>query len=84
MNVQALKNFRVNLRALMEARGISQRDLADSAGISYPHVNRILMDKVEPSLPICDQLADALDVPLTDLLSAPSKNGKRALHAVSR
>lgn len=81
MNVRAMKNFRRNLRTELEDRGISQRDLADLAGISYPYVNRILQDKADPSVPICEQIAGALGLTLIDLLTNPRD---RVLSSVSR
>lgn len=72
MNVQALKNFQVNLRLAMQLRGLSQRDIAEAAELSYPYVNRILTSKVEPTLPVCDRLADAVKLSLAELLQKPS------------
>jgi transcriptional regulator with XRE-family HTH domain len=73
MNVQALSNFQANLRQAMQLRGLSQRQIAIAAELSYPYVNRILTSKVEPTLPVCDRLADAVKISLVDLLRKPAE-----------
>lgn len=72
MNVKATKKFRHKLRQEMKAKGISQRDLASKAKLSYPYVNRILKNKADPSLNVCDAIADALGIELTEMLTLTS------------
>lgn len=71
-NVNSLKHFRRNLSTLMGDRGISFRGLAERAGISYPFLNRITQGKANPSIDAADKIADALGVPLAELLADPS------------
>lgn len=66
------------MRAAMEAAGLSQRALAEKAEVTHPYINRILTDKVEPSLPMCDRIADALKIPFAELISDPKKFSKSA------
>lgn len=83
MQVNAQENFRQNLRAAMEARGISQRALASSLGMSYTYLNRVLcVGKAEekekdsvpkPTLEICEKLAGGVGFALVDLLQTPKK-----------
>ena len=84
MKVQALRNFRRNLRTALDNRGLSQREIAERVGVSYPYVNRILTSKVAPSLPICDRFADALKLSLAELLLSPSEFSEVDLQAVSQ
>lgn len=67
----ATRNFRTNLRYLLEERGISQREVATRAEVSYPYVNRILQGKVTPAIDICDSLADAVGMELPQMLLHP-------------
>jgi len=73
MNVTTQENFRNNLRAAMLARHLTQRQLASDTGISHPHINRILVGKASPTLPICETLADHLGFELRELLMTPSQ-----------
>jgi transcriptional regulator with XRE-family HTH domain len=88
MKVQSLNHFRTNLRALMAEREFTQRSIAEKAETSYAYINRVLTGKAHPALDFCDRIADALGVPLTDMLGKPkdasdgkSKNGVRNLRA---
>ena len=76
--MQASQNFAQNLRAVMEARNISQREMAEMCGVTYAYVNRILLQKQNPSINVCDKIADALDMDLSELLSQPEKLTKSA------
>jgi transcriptional regulator with XRE-family HTH domain len=71
MRVQAVRNFRVNAKHAMQARGWSQYVLAEKTELSRPFINRVFQGKQDPSLEICDRIADALDLPLPDLLASP-------------
>ena len=73
MHVQAVQNFRTNVRVAMSARGWSQERLAHEAELSRPFLNRVLQGKQEPSLEVCDRIADALHSELAALLSSPKK-----------
>ncbi len=68
MVMQTLKNFRTNLRAAMALRKFTQRSLADEAKISYPHLNRILMGTVNPSLLVAEGISRAVGFELKDLI----------------
>lgn len=73
MHVQAVRNFRSNVRSAMAARQMSQEVLAHAANISRPFLNRVLQGKQEPSMAVCDGIADALKTPLSELISSPKK-----------
>lgn len=78
----ATTNFRKNLRLVLQTRKISQRRIAKTAKISYPYVNRILQGTVTPAMDICDGLADAVGVKLTDLLMSPKDFAREKLRTV--
>lgn len=69
----AIDNFRTNLRHAMKILEISQRDLAKHAQTGYPYLNRILKGKADPSLPMCDRLAEATGYTLECLIQSPSE-----------
>lgn len=74
MNVTALQNFRNNVRTEAERQHISQRSLAELAGIAYPYLNRVLREKADPSLTICEKIAGALGFSLEDMLADKIQN----------
>ena len=47
--------------------GLSQEDFADKAGIHRTYVSSIELGKVQVSIRIAAQLADALELPLSEL-----------------
>lgn len=59
------------VRAALVERGITQRELAESMGISYSHLSRIQSGQAVPSLETVDRFARALGVSVTYLLSEP-------------
>lgn len=52
------------IRAIREPLGIRQQELAELAGISRSHMNKIEQDVEQPSPATARKLADALGVPL--------------------
>ena len=71
--MQAVKNFRINVRVAMARAKLSQGALAEKAEVSRPYLNRILKEKQDPSLDVCDRIADALKMPIGDLVASPRK-----------
>ncbi len=68
----ALENFRENVSTVMSSKGISQRELARRVETSHPYIFRILHGEVEPSMPQCEKIAEAISVPLPDLIQSPA------------
>jgi len=64
-----LTYFRENL--LRFAEGRTQAVIAAAAQISPVHLNRIMRGHTSPTLPVVANLARALKVPLTTLLTDP-------------
>ena len=57
------------IRTLREARGLTQRDLADKAKVTGAYVAQLETGtKKNPSLDVLKRLARALGVPVTELL----------------
>jgi len=68
-NEVVLQAFGQHLRQLREARGWSQQVLADEADVSKPTVYRIETARYSVTLDVLVSLAQALDIPLTELVS---------------
>lgn len=64
-----------NLRKYRTKAGISQKQLADSVGTSYPRISEIENGKGNPTLETLEKLAKALNIRAVDLL-IPAKPAK--------
>lgn len=60
--------FSLKLKELMQARGLSQSDIANLSGISQTIVSRWLRTDLEPRISNLKPLAKALNVRVIDLL----------------
>jgi transcriptional regulator with XRE-family HTH domain len=56
------------LRALLNASGLTQQQLADAAGTSQPAINDYLHGRVMPTLPILERIAWALGARLRQIV----------------
>lgn len=63
--------FAVNLRALRTKLGLSQRELAERAGIHYSKLNMIERNVRDPQLGECHRLAEALGTSVEALTLEP-------------
>ncbi len=70
--ISAMECFIENITHIIEARGISQSELARRSGISIPNMNRILRGKEGVTLERAERIADALGKKLQDLLKIPA------------
>lgn len=52
---------------IREARGYSQRELAETAGISHTMLNDIERKRVNPSLKTLRKISDALDIKVSQI-----------------
>lgn len=77
----AAENFRLNLRTALDARGISQLEVARRIGVSGPYVNRVLQGHTEPGLANSERLARAAGFPLVALLDSPENFQEAVLTA---
>lgn len=55
-----LQNFRDNLRRTIADRGLSKTRLAADAGIHRVTLHKLLAGEFDPSLELCERLANAL------------------------
>ncbi len=55
------------VRRRRQALGLSQEDFADKAGVHRPYVSSIELGKVQVSIGIAAQLADALEMRLSQI-----------------
>lgn len=61
------KLFGAAVRRQRERLGLSQEDFADKAGIHRTYVSSIELGKVQVSIGVAQQLAEALGVPLSKI-----------------
>ncbi|MDW8006457.1 MAG: helix-turn-helix transcriptional regulator [Thermomicrobium sp.] len=59
------------IRALREAQGLRQEDLAARAMVNQSYLSQIENGKRDPSLDVLERIADALGIPVADLLREP-------------
>jgi transcriptional regulator with XRE-family HTH domain len=79
MGAVALSDVRVRfgkrLREVREGVGISQEKLAEIANLHRTYVSSVERGKRNISLENIDRLAQALGVPMADLMPSPEANG---------
>jgi len=72
-NPSEVKKFGVHLRKLREAKGISQQKLADEADIAKITIQRIENAKFSATIDVLINLAQALNISLSELVDFKSK-----------
>ncbi len=55
-----LENFRENLARALDASGLSKTKIAEKAGIHRVTLYKLLGGDIDPSLEMCEKLAEAL------------------------
>lgn len=68
------KDFGKNIKALRDAKGLSQEELAEIIGIEYQSISRIETGMYFTSFENLQKIANALDVSLKDLFDYPESN----------
>ena len=63
-----------NVRKLREERGLSQEAFADLSGLHRTYLSGIERGARNPTVGIIERLANALDVPASDLLAEDQTN----------
>ncbi len=66
--MQAVVYIGNRLKNLRTRRALTQRELAERAGISTNALNRLELDKAEPHMSTLRKLARALDIDPTELV----------------
>jgi putative transcriptional regulator len=64
----APRQIGTKLKAIREAKGMSQGALAQKAKITREYVNRLEAGRYDPTIGVLQRLAKALGVPVTALL----------------
>lgn len=64
------------IKEALEARGISQTELAERLGKSFNMVNLYATNKIQPPIPVLYQIADILNIDVRDLLVPNQINNK--------
>ncbi|WP_029005370.1 helix-turn-helix domain-containing protein [Azorhizobium doebereinerae] len=65
----------INLRRLRHAKGMTQEELAERAGLSARYIGAIERADVSASVTVLGQVAEALDVDATELVRALAPRG---------
>lgn len=60
-----------NMKRWRQARGLSQRALADKTGLTYVHIARLELAQSNPRLSTLERMAEALEIRLVDLFTEP-------------
>lgn len=68
----------LNLRRLRHARGLSQEQLADLAGVDRTYVSSLERSKYAVGLDVLDRLACVLEVEPAELLKRPTPAARGA------
>lgn len=71
--MDATKTFRDNVNRSMESQNLSQVELSKRMGVARPHLNRILRGVNQPSLELAARIAEAIGVPLSELVEIEQK-----------
>ncbi len=69
----ASRQIAETLRAWREARGLSQRALAERAAMPYPMIARLELGQTDPRLSTLRRLAEALNVTVGELVDGAPK-----------
>ena len=72
------------VRAWREVRGLSQRALAERAGMVYVMVARLELRQTDPRLSTLERLAEALSIDVVDLLTGPTTAKRSARKRAGR
>ena len=67
----------LQLKAWRAARDLSQRALAELAGMPYPAIARLELGQIDPRLSTLERLAEALDVDMVTFLAGPKAKKRR-------
>jgi transcriptional regulator with XRE-family HTH domain len=71
--MEASRVFRENVSRAMKGNGLTQKKLAEKAGITEAYMNRVLRGTSCPTVDVCEKIAAALEVQVAALFIAPAK-----------
>lgn len=61
--------MKLRIKEIAKEKKVSISALASMVGITQPNLSNIVNDKSKPSLETLEKIADALEVPITELFS---------------
>lgn len=64
----------LRIKEVLKEQGVTNIFLADKVGITRPNMSNIVNGKTKPSLETLEKIADALNVPITELFEHPKQN----------
>lgn len=64
----------LRIKEVLKEQGVTNIFLADKVGITRPNMSNIVNGKTKPSLETLEKIADALNVPITELFEQPKQN----------
>lgn len=73
-----------NIKQLRGLRGWSQEELAEEIGITDKHLGQLERGKVNIGLDLLTRVAEAFDVPVTELLRTASDDSGSSPSAITR
>lgn len=74
----------MNLKRIRQLKGLTQRDLAEMAGLEQPTVSKIEQGYDGVTLRTLNRIADALDISLLELLGEDRSAAEKAIIAAFR
>jgi transcriptional regulator with XRE-family HTH domain len=80
----SLELFRNSVKAELDRRKWSASRLAEGADLYPSQVSRYLSGHKDPSLPVVDRIAAALDKDAWELIKPAGADAEKALHAVAK
>lgn len=81
VEVVAAKIVSNRIKQVLNARGLSQEELARRVGISYRQVNRVVLGRSTPSVLLAECMAVVLDEPVVKLFKFRIVTRKRVPRA---
>ncbi|MBU9140420.1 helix-turn-helix domain-containing protein, partial [Phocaeicola vulgatus] len=63
------------IKEVLDAKGISQTELANRLGKTFNMINLYTTNRVQPPIHVLYQIAEILDIDVRELLGSPDKPG---------
>ena len=74
--MQKIMQMELKIREHLKSKGMTQRALASSLGVSEQTIGNILSGRVAPSLDTLERIAEALNVEIWQLFRQQEQTGK--------
>jgi len=78
-NAKMLKELGLSLKEFRKAKGYSQEQLSELAGLHPTYISQLETGKANPSMMILIAVAEQLDITIVDLLRGSAISGSEAL-----